>query len=288
VAAEQGFFGRLGLQIELVATRSSDELMTGLVDGTFDVVHAAPDNYISWRDRTGAPIVAWIGGTSGPVALVSTPGIAAVADLRGRDIAVDAVASGFVSVLRRILGEAGLGEGDARLVPVGATNLRYEALRDGRVAATMLTLPWSALAAEAGCVALAEQRDVLPRLQGSCGASLEAWLEANADVADAYLRSIVAALTWAYMPGHEAAIGALIAARYGIEPRHAEAVRVALLDPVTGWPPSAFIDPAGMAEVCRLRADNGQPPASPPSTYYTLGPYGRVMSLGIAAPGWVA
>jgi ABC-type nitrate/sulfonate/bicarbonate transport system substrate-binding protein len=285
VAAERGIFGRAGLEVELVATRSSDELMSGLLDGAFDIVHAAPDNYVSWRDRTEAPIVAWIGGTSGPVSLVARPGTAGVADLRGRDIAVDAVASGFVSVLRRILAAAGLGVDDVRFVPVGATNLRFAALRDGQVAATMLTLPWSLLAAEAGCIALADQRDVLPRLQGSCGASLEPWLNANTAAADAYLGSIVAALTWAYTPGNEAATTAVIATRYGIDPRHAEAVRVAVLDPVTGWPPSAYIDPAGMAEVCRLRAENDQPPASPTSAYYTLAPYGRVLGLGISTEG---
>ena len=281
VALERGLFEASGLDVELVATRSSDELMGGLVDRRFEIVHAAPDNFIAWRDRTGAPIVAWIGGTSGPISLVAGPDVAAVSDLRGREIAVDAVASGFVSVLRTILRRAGLTETDVALVPIGATNLRFEALRDGRTSATMLTLPWSILAEEAGCRVLADQRDVMPRLQGSCAASLEPWIAANPDVADAYLRAIVAALTWAYAPGHEVPVRALIAARYGIEDRHAEVVRSALLDPVAGWPPSAFIDPAGMDLVCRLRTENGDPPASSTDAYYTLEPYGRVLGLGL-------
>lgn len=282
VALDHGLFDAAGLDVELVATRSSDELMTGLVEGRFEIVHAAPDNYLTWRDRTAAPIVAWIGGTSGPISLVARPDIATVADLRGREIAVDAVASGFVSVLRKILRSAGLTETDVSLAPIGATNLRFEALRDGRTSATMLTLPWSILAEEAGCRVLADQRDVLPRLQGSCAASLAPWLQANPDVADAYLRGLVAALTWAYTPGHEPAVRSLIAARYGIEERHAETVRAALLDPVAGWPPSAFIDPVGMDLVCELRAENGDPPASPADDYYTLEPYARVLGLGLA------
>jgi len=284
VAAEQGMFEASGLDVELVATRSSDELMTGLLEGRFDVVHAAPDNYVTWRDRTDAPIVAWIGGTSGPISLVAAPDVASVGDLRGREIAVDAVESGFVSVLRKILRQGGLGEDDVALVPVGATNLRFEALRDGRTSATMLTLPWSLLAADDGCRILADQRDVLPRLQGSCAASLQPWLEANEQVADAYLRALVAALTWAYTLEHDGAVRELIAARYGIEDRHAEAVRTALLDPLGGWPPSAFIDPVGMDLVCRLRSENGQPPARPAGAYYTLAPYARVLGTALLAP----
>jgi ABC-type nitrate/sulfonate/bicarbonate transport system substrate-binding protein len=283
VAIEHGLFEAAGLDVELVATRSSDELMRGLLDERFEIVHAAPDNYVTWRDHTGAPIVAWIGGTSGPVSLVAAGDIATVGELRGREIAVDAVASGFVSVLRKILREAGLAADDLTMVPVGATNLRFEALRDGRTSATMLTLPWSLLAIEAGCHILADQRDVLPRLQGSCAASLAPWLSTNHVAADAYLRALVAALTWAYTPAHADATRDLIAARYGIEARHAESVRAALLDPIAGWPPSAFIDPVGMDLVCQLRTENGQPPAQRSAAYYTLEPYGRVLGTALAA-----
>lgn len=282
VADDLGLFRAAGLDVELVATRSSDELMRGLLDGRFQIVHAAPDNYVTWRDRTEAPIVAWIGGTSGPIALTAAADVATVADLRGREIAVDAVASGFVSVLRKILRQAGLADDEVALVPLGATNLRYEALIAGRTSATMLTLPWSVLAVEAGCRVLADQSDVLPRLQGSCAASLEPWLRDNGPLAEAYLRALVAGLTWAYSPANEPAVRAIIAARYGVEDRHAEAVRAALLDPVAGWPPSAFIDPVGMDLVCQLRTENGEPPARPAAAYYTLDVYRRVLGMGLA------
>jgi ABC-type nitrate/sulfonate/bicarbonate transport system substrate-binding protein len=280
-AAEEGFFRAAGLAVELIPTRSSEELMSGLIDGRYEIVHAAPDNFVAWRDRTGAEITAWIGGTSGPVALVAASDVATTGDLRGREIAVDAAASGFVSVLRKILREAGVTSPDVTFVPLGATHLRFEALREGRTAATMLTLPWSIMAAEGGFRVLATQHDVLPRLQGSCGASLATWLRQHAPLADAYLRAIVAALTWAYLPANGDAVRRLIATRYGIEARHAEAVRDALLDPIAGWPPSAYIDPFGLELVCALRTENGSPPTAPPTAYYTLEPYGRVLGLGL-------
>ncbi len=281
VAHERGYFDAQGLNVELVPTRSSQDLMDGLLAGRFAVVHAAPDNFVAWRDRTTARIVAWIGGTSGPVRLMAAADVARVADLRGRDIAVDAPSSGFVSVLRKILRQAGVDENDVRLQPIGATNLRFDALLEGRSAATMLTLPWAAIAEEKGFKMLADQRSVLPRLQGSCAASLESWLGENPGLADAYLRSIVAALTWAYLPQSADAVRALLERRYEVEPAYAETLRRAIVDPLDGWPPSGFIDPDGMASVCALRAENGLETREPASAYYTLEPYRRVMGFGL-------
>lgn len=281
VAAELGLFTRAGIDVELGVTRSSDELMSGLLDGRYEVVHAAPDNFVAWRDRTAAPIVAWLGGTSGPLVLVGRAGIASVADLAGRSIAVDAPTSGFVSVLRKILRAADVDPASVRLEPLGATHLRAAALREGRTDASMLTLPWSAAAAREGLPVLADARAVAPRLQGSCGGSLQPWLTAHATEADAYLRAIVAALTWLGQPESHAPARALIEKRYGIEPELAETVRAAFADPTTGWPAAAAIDRAGIDAVLELRVENGTPPREPAAAYVDVAPYRRVMGFGL-------
>lgn len=284
-ARELGLFERAGLDVDLRQTRSSDELLRGLLDGAHEIVHAAPDNFIAWRDGSAAPIVAWLGGTSGPLSLVARPGITRLEELRGRTIAVDAVASGFVSVLRTLLRTAGLGPDDLRLEPLGATHLRVEALREGRADATMLTLPWAAEVARDGFPVLADARAARPRLQGSSAGSLEPWLAANPEVADAYLRAVIAALTWLLHPASRPRARALLAERYGIDPELAETVRAAMTDPIAGWSPSALVDPAGIAAVWELRAENGMVPAHPPETYYTLEPYRRVLGFGLLLPG---
>ena len=108
VADHMGMFERAGLAADHHLTRGSRELMEGLLAGRYDVVHAAPDNFIDWRDRTGADIVAWIGGASGPLQLIGSPEVAGVGDLAGRGIAVDSPESGFVSILMMILRAGGL------------------------------------------------------------------------------------------------------------------------------------------------------------------------------------
>jgi NitT/TauT family transport system substrate-binding protein len=281
VAQEMRIFERAGLDVELIQATSSDALMTGLIDGTYEIVHAAPDNFVAWRDRTGSEILAWVGGTSGPLALVVDPSITSLEQVAGRSVGVDAPTSGFVSAFRQTMRLAGVPESAIRLEVVGATNLRAQALRDGRIDATVLTLPWSAALERDGFRVLADVRSGAPRLQGSSAGSLRGWLEAEADTADAYLRSIIAALTWLQGAENHEATRALLRQRYGIEDDLAETVRAAFVDPLLGWPPSALIDPAGMEAVCRLRAENGNTPSAAPATYMTLEPYRRVLGFGL-------
>ncbi len=61
---------------------------------------------------------------------------------------------------------------DITLVPMGSTQLRYEALMAGKTSATMLAVPWSATALESGFSLLGHRDHVLPGMQGSSGTSL--------------------------------------------------------------------------------------------------------------------
>jgi ABC-type nitrate/sulfonate/bicarbonate transport system substrate-binding protein len=283
VAIERGHFEAHGLDVRMTTVKSSDQLMNGLLDGTFQIVHSAPDNFIAWRDRTGRDVLAWIGGAGGPLALVGAPDVPDAASLRGRSVAVDSPESGFVSTLRLILRAAGVGEDEIRLEALGSTQLRLKSLLAGETSASMLSLPWSLVATDAGCHVIGEQADVIPRLQGSCGASLEGWLEANREVADEYFRALVGALTDLYtdaMPADD--VRRLLRERYEVEDAHAEVVRRAFVDPVRGWPPSGLIDAEGMEAVCRLRTDAGRPPRAPADSYYTLEPYRRLFGFEAA------
>ena len=59
------------------------------------IVHLAPDNVIAWSDDGGAPVRAWLGGSAGPISLV-TRSAGSVAELRGARIGVDSPQGGFV------------------------------------------------------------------------------------------------------------------------------------------------------------------------------------------------
>lgn len=279
IADQLGLFNAAGLDVTIHLTRNSADLMQGMLDGRFDVVHATPDNFVAWRDRVGVDFLAWIGGTSGPMRLMTRPEITEIEQLKGQEVAVDSPTSGFVSVLWKILRSSGLEENQVSLVPLGSTQMRFEALVAGDTPATMLTLPFSALASRSGCNILADQHDVLPRLQGSCGASLSSWLSDHPGMVDSYLRGLCAAITWLNDPADHDDANAIVAEYYELSVEVADEVRSSIMDPRSGWIPSTMIDPEGFEMVCRLRTENGEPPASPPSTYYTLEPYRRVFGF---------
>lgn len=274
-------FAHANLDVVIEFAKSSSEMKRGLLEGSIDVAHAAPDNFVEWRDHDGVPIVSWIGGDGGPVSLVGVNAVGSVADLAGKQIAVDAIASGYVSILREILRAGGVDERDVELVPIGETKTRYDALTTGQTSATMLTLPWSALAEDDGLHVLADQYIVLPDLQTSCGASTTSWLSANSSTADAYYRCLAANLTWLRVPEHVEAIDRFISEQYKLPGRHAQAVRRALLDPHRGWAPSAMISQSGFEALLDLRRRNGRPAALAAREYISLEPYVRVFGFGL-------
>lgn len=284
LAEDLGIFEQAGLDVAITPTRSSDELMEGLIGGSFQIVHANPDNFIAWRDRTHAPVVAWVGGSIGPIRLVGSRGLEHPSQLRGRIIAVDSPKSGWVPILRRILKEAGLTDDDYRLEPVGATRYVFEAVRDGAADASMQSMPWWLRSDDLGLSMLADHRSVVPRLQGSCGASLEPWLVANREIAGNYLSCVVAATSWMYSPRNRDDLVRRMERILDMSRAHARTAVETMLDSSGGWPPSAFIDAAGFSSVWELRRDVvAEQPAMEPDRYYTLDPYMRVMSFGLGS-----
>ena len=274
-----GSFTRRGLQVRAERVQGSLALRAGLLDGTFLVVHAAPDNIIAWRDEAGLQVKAWIGGSNGPIALVARHA-RTVHDLRGARIAVDAPGSGFAPILRSILAGAGLAEADVLITQLGATRGRYEALRDGRVDATMLTLPWTTLAERDGATVLADHRAVAPDLLTSCGASLAPWLGSarGRALAAAYVAGYAEAVAWLRDETNDPAATAALALETGIESGVAREVLAMMRDPAVGWPPDGAIRLAGMAAVAALRATVAGPPHESVDAYLDTGPTARLAS----------
>jgi ABC-type nitrate/sulfonate/bicarbonate transport system substrate-binding protein len=266
VAEAIGAFDRAGLAVEHRVTAGSGHLADGLADGSLDVVHAAPDNVIAWRDERGLPVVAWLAGSSGPISLVAR-GARATADLRGATIGVDAPGSGFAPILRGLLSRAGIDEADVTLVALGATRARYAALVAGSIDATMLTLPWTRLAVARGAAVVGEHVHVAPRLLTSCGASLEGWLDDRPAVARAYAAALDAALAWLRDPDASARGTALLSDDLGVDADTARDVLTALRDPVAGWPPTTSLAPDALDATWRLRATVQGRPAERAEAY---------------------
>ena len=171
VAQRQGFFAKHGVDINLRYTPNSVYLMTGLLEGRFDIATSSIDNLVAYQEGQGeAPVkvqpdlVAFMGLENGFLNLVALPDVKTIGDLRGKDIGVDALTTGFAFVAREMMERAGIKDSDVKYVGAGGTPLRYAALLDRKFAATLLVTPFDLQAEAKGYTRLGNDRDMTPAL----------------------------------------------------------------------------------------------------------------------------
>ena len=214
VAQENGLFARHGVEVELSTARDSTTQLADLAEGRIDAMTAF-DNVVAWDERhdRARAIVAFLGvNNGGRSSLVAAPRIAGIPDLRGGLLGVDALSSGYALVLQELLHREGLDPGTYLLVSVGGSRQRWEALRAGRVDATLLNAPYDAVAEGAGFRKLASS-SVLGSYQGSVGAARTSWAEANADTIVRFVRAYAAAVDWLHDTAHKDAAIAILMKR---------------------------------------------------------------------------
>jgi ABC-type nitrate/sulfonate/bicarbonate transport system substrate-binding protein len=283
---EKGFFARQGVEVELTYTPGSVFQMTRLIAGEFDIAHTAMDNVIAYNEGQGQvrvegqpDLFAFMGGDNGFLRLVVAPSVRRYADLRGKELSVDALSTGYAFVLRRILELRGLREGEYRLASVGGVLQRWEALRQGKQAGTLLITPFDLIARGAGFRVLDHAVDVLGRYQGLVGAARRSWARDHGEELIAYIRGYLAGLAWLYDPIHREEAVSLLARRAGMEPSLAQEAYEVFVDPVSGFSPGAAIDLKGVRTVLELRSRYGQPPKllTQPLRYIHLFYYRRAL-----------
>jgi ABC-type nitrate/sulfonate/bicarbonate transport system substrate-binding protein len=268
VAQERGFFAAEGLRVDHTYTRSSAELMQGVINGTYDIAFTNPDNWIVYALRDGADVFMFMGSvTGGERTLVARPEIQSVDDLRGKDIAVDAVDSGFVLILWQILADHGLDfrTGDPRLVPVGATAQRLESMQRGETVAAILTSPQTEQALALGYRVLGRSSDHLPHYPGPQGGTTRRWAAAHEDELVRFIRAYVAATRWALAPENREEALAVHMAAAGVSREMAE-------DDYAVVQPDATINIAGIQTILDLRVALGflPEPVPPAEQFYDV------------------
>lgn len=276
-ALDKGFFAREGLQVALSAAPSSEAQLASLIEGRIDIAMTAMDNLLG---REESELFAFLGAASGGrFSLIVVPAVRSFADLRGRTLAVDALASGYTFVLMDLLNRAGLGRTDYELVSVGGSRERLAALRSGKAFGALLNAPQDAAAEAAGFVRLGGA-EAIGRYQGSVGAARRAWAATHADTLVGYIRAYVAGSDWLYEPAHRDEALAILQRSAHTSAENAARSYDELLHPTRGsLTRKAMLDLEGVATVLRLRRQYA-PPAKPlgdPARYYDLSYYQRAL-----------
>ena len=111
-AQVRGFFGKRNLEVDIKIAPTSDEMRNGLAEGRYQIVHGAVDNAVAMAEVAKADIAVISGGDNGWNQLIVQPDIAALADLRGKTVIVDAPNTAYALQLYELLGRAGLKKGE--------------------------------------------------------------------------------------------------------------------------------------------------------------------------------
>jgi ABC-type nitrate/sulfonate/bicarbonate transport system substrate-binding protein len=247
----------------------------------------AVDNIVAYVEGQGeAPIgpqgdfMAVMGSDSGFLSLVASPSISKIEDLAGKTLSVDAMTTGYAFVLYEIMRRHGLNKdgldkdkGDYEIVRAGGMVQRWNALREGQHAATLLSAPYNIIAQNAGFKELVKATDVIGPYQGNVAAVRRPWAQDNRGKIEAYIRAYRRSIAWLYEPQNRTEAIAILTAHLPQMPEViAEASYGELLDPARGFFKACEIDRTGLDCVLNLRSRYGLPERqlSDPAKYCDL------------------
>jgi ABC-type nitrate/sulfonate/bicarbonate transport system substrate-binding protein len=268
VAERQGFFARHGVAVKLTYTPSSTYLMSNLIDGKFDVGIFGIDNLVAYQEGrgegkfTGTPdLVSFMGLNPGMLHLISAPDVKTIADLRGKQIAVDAITTGFAFVLREMIARAGLTENDVTYVSVGGGTARFRALTDGRQSAILINTPSDLQLVDRGFNRLGSAAQLLGRYQGHAAVAQRGWIAANEAAVIGLMRAYRDAMEWIFDPkNREIAEAVLVANDPNMTPALARPTYQIFTTPKEGLFRDLALDIEGLRTVLVLRNKFSVPP----------------------------
>ncbi len=269
VGQDKGFFAQAGIAVQMQGTPNSVTQMTDFAQGKFDIAMTAVDNIVAYVEGQGeAPIgpqpdfMAVMGSDSGFLSLVTSPAIKNISDLAGKTLSVDALTTGYAFVLYEIMRRNGLDKdkGDYDIVRAGGMIQRWNDLRAGHHAGTLLSAPYNIIAKGDGFTEFTKATDVIGPYQGNVAAVRRPWAQHNRSKVVAYIRGYRSSIAWLYEPSNRIeAIAILRRHLPQMSPEIAEASYVELLDPTNGFFRSGAIDPIGLNCVLELRSRYGRP-----------------------------
>lgn len=263
-----GYFEAEGLHVDVTYTPSSAALVSGLVDGSFDVAFAGADNFIAYQHakeseraasevERASELLMVIGGDQGFLSLVGAPEVADIAALRGKVVALDSLTTGFAFVARELLERAGLPASAVEFKAFGGTNLRYSGLLQRSFDATLLRTPFDQLAVDKG-FRLLSSASGLGAYQGTVGTVRRQWADDNRSHLVRFVRAYARGLQWSLQMGNRAQAQALLCSRVpDLDADGASAALEVLLAPDDGFSRDLRVSTAGLDIVLALRAKYG-------------------------------
>jgi len=278
-AAAQGFFAGRDIAVETTFTTGSEHMRDGLARGDYDIAHGAVDNAVAMVEVGHDDVVIFMGLDQSFNKLVVRQGLSTYEDLRGKILGVDAPDTAFALIIYDILGRKGLRSGDYKILPIGATRFRLEALIERKIDFAMLNLPFNVFAQQAGLVILDDPIRLIGPYQSVGGFTRRDWAARNHDVLVRYIAAYIEGLRWVLDPRNRQAAAALMQDKMQLDASVAEKCLDEILDPDSGFAVDAGLNHDGMATLLALRASFTNSAVMPVSRYVDEAPYHAAIDL---------
>jgi ABC-type nitrate/sulfonate/bicarbonate transport system substrate-binding protein len=196
VAQAKKLFDREGITVEVTLTASSVKQLEQLTKGGYDIGLQQSDHVVRAVER-GSDLFIFMASAHAPeLNLVIAPNIGSFADLKGKVIAVDGTRSGYALLLRKLLADRGLKEGDCTFKEFGGSRERFDALKGGLAFASFLNPPFDRNLFAEGFKTLGTTSDYFPTYPGSIAAARRSWARDNEQRLVAFIRAMNVAFTW--------------------------------------------------------------------------------------------
>jgi ABC-type nitrate/sulfonate/bicarbonate transport system substrate-binding protein len=278
-AQSKGFFAKRKLEIDLKPTPKSDELRNGLAEGRYQIAHAGIDNSVAMVENAKVDSVIFIGGDSAFNHLIAQADIKSIADLKGKTVGVDAPNTAYAFQLYAMLKQKGLNKGDYIVKPIGGSLGRLNTIKsDKTIAATMLNVPFSLIAVQAGLKNLGAAVKVLGPYQGTGGFVLRAWAAKNPDVMVRYTQAYIEGFRWVMNRKNKDEAVALLVEKIKLAPDIAAQAYMIQSDPIEGMAKDAKFDLVGFKNVLKLRVEAEGGTLAAPEKYYDLSHYKKALA----------
>jgi ABC-type nitrate/sulfonate/bicarbonate transport system substrate-binding protein len=279
VAQDEGFFQRERLDVETTVTGSSTDQQQGLIAGRFDIGFQQADHVVRAVEKGADLFVFMAHGHAPDLTLVGAAGVSGLNELSGRTVAVDGARTGYALLLRELLRRSGVDPARVSFEEVGGSEQRFQAMKSGAAAATLLNSPFDAKLLENGYVALARMADAFPAYPGPVMAARRTWAAAHEDTLLAFIRAYNAAYGWLQDPANHAAALASLPPRLAMTQG---AASLALSEYASR--PEPRIEPEGMRQVIDIvwAAEGFKNAKGAPQQYMDLSYMSRALAPPVA------
>ena len=202
VAAERGFFAQEGLSVELIAMRNATIQVQALIAGDLQFNHSSVDS-TARAFTAGAPL-RFVGSAQQKPTFRLLVGkeIKDWNGLRGKFVAAGAPGGLTHALAAAMLDAHGLKKGDYDILSMGLDSDRSNALKAGRVQATLLIQPADFGLIEEGFRSMGFVGDFLKDCEYNGYVTNDKWAKENNGTAVAFMRAVLRSLNWLHNPAN--------------------------------------------------------------------------------------